>query len=400
MPDMIDNAAKNITLAEKALAAPLSPSILILTASIGSGHVKAAEAVARELLRLCPGSRISIVDFTRWGTSWANAFMKDVYLLMLRFVPNLYNLMYRFSGGRYGGLSIQSLISLLTQPDIKAMLKKYKPDMIVSTHPFPAGAVSWYRSEKKRGGFGASTVITDYSIHQMWIYPHIDKYFVARETMKTDLIAAGLSPEQVHVTGIPIAVSEDTRTKEEIAAGFHVDISRPVVLLMGGGLGLGGVIEVLHELERVPEPLELLVVAGKNEDLLQSAKEAALKSHHRIKVWGYTDRVHDLMRISTVLVSKPGALTITEALALRLPMVLHSPIPGPETENAVYIARRGAAIWVGKGKTTGSAVAEAVTSPEKLREMQEAAAKLAKPSAAEDIARVLLEELRESCNIG
>ena len=396
MPVVENNEIVPVESAAGSLTVSSSPSILILTASIGSGHVKAAEAVARELIRLCPGAKISTVDFTRWGTSWANALMKNVYLLMLRFVPNLYNLMYRFSGGRYGGLSIQSLISLLTQPDINALLKKYQPDMIVSTHPFPAGAVSWYRSEEKRGGFGAATVITDYSIHQMWIYQHIDKYFVARETMKTDLIAAGLSQDQVHVTGIPISVSDDTRTREEIAAGFHVDISRPVVLIMGGGLGLGGVVDVIYELEKVSEPLELLVVAGKNEELLQSAKEAALKSHHRIKVWGYTDRVHDLMRISTVLVSKPGALTITEALALRLPMVLHSPIPGPETENAVYIARRGAAIWVGKGKTTGSAVVEAVTSPTLLREMQEAAAKLARPAAAENIARVILDEIKEA----
>ncbi|MDO4203818.1 MAG: glycosyltransferase [Selenomonadaceae bacterium] len=394
MPDSMNNDAVGIAAEAKDLTTTLSPSILILTASIGSGHVKAAEAVARELTRLCPSSRISIVDFTRWGTSWANAFMKNVYLLMLRFVPNLYNLMYRFSGGRYGGLSIQSLISVLTQPDIKALLKKYQPDVIVSTHPFPAGAVSWYRSDERRGGFSASTVITDYSIHQMWIYQHIDKYFVARETMKTDLIAAGLDPEQVYVTGIPISVSEDTRTREEIAAGFHVDISRPVVLLMGGGLGLGGVVEVLRELEKVPERLELLVVAGKNDELQHSAREIALKSHHGIKVWGYTDRVHDLMRISTLLVSKPGALTITEALALRLPMVLHSPIPGPETENAVYIARRGAAIWVGRDNTTGSAVAEAITSPDKLKAMQGAAAKLAKPAAAENIAGAILDELR------
>lgn len=379
----------------KSLIAPAAPSVLILTASIGSGHVKAAEAVARELVGLRPGLRVSIVDFSRWKISWANAFMKKVYLLMLQFVPNLYNLMYRFSGGRYGGLSIQSLISLLTQPDLKDLLKKYQPDMIVSTHPFPAGAVSWYRSGRREEDFSAATVITDYSIHQMWIYQHIDQYFVARETMKTDLIAAGLPPEQIFVTGIPIAVTEDSRSREEIAAAFDVDVTRPVILLMGGGLGLGGVLEVLQELEKVAEPLELLVVAGKNEELLHSAREAAANSHHRIKAWGYTDRVQDLMRIATLLVSKPGALTITEALALRLPMVLHSPIPGPETENAVYIARRGAAMWVGKNRTTGSLVAEAVSSPEKLAAMREAAARLAKPEAAKNIAREILRKLEE-----
>lgn len=396
MPEACNSLPVAVSQANKSLISPSAPSVLLLTASIGSGHVKAAEAVARELVGLRPGLRVSIVDFSRWETSWANAFMKKVYLLMLRFVPNLYNLMYRFSGGRYGGLSIQSIISFLTQPDIKELLKKYQPDMIVSTHPFPAGAVSWYRSGGGGGDFGAATVITDYSIHQMWIYQHMDQYFVARETMKTDLIAAGLSPEQIFVTGIPIAVTEDSRDREEIAAALDVDLTRPVILLMGGGLGLGGVLEVLHELEKVSQPLELLVVAGKNEELLNSAREAAANSHHRIKAWGYTDRVHDLMRISTLLVSKPGALTITEALALRLPMVLHSPIPGPEAENAVYIARRGAAMWVSKDRTVGSMVAETVSSPRRLEAMREAAAKLARPEAAESIAREILRKLEEN----
>lgn len=396
MPNDCNALPVSIGQANASLISPSAPSVLILTASIGSGHVKAAEAVAGELVGLRPELRVSIVDFSRWETSWANAFMKKVYLLMLRFVPNLYNLMYRFSGGRYGGLSIQSLISFLTQPDIKKLLKKYQPDMIVSTHPFPAGAVSWHRSGGRGEGFGAATVITDYSIHQMWIYQHMDQYFVARETMKTDLIAAGLSPEQIFVTGIPIAVTEDSRDREDIAAALEVDLTRPVILLMGGGLGLGGILEVLCELEKVSQPLELLVVAGKNEELFNLARKAAANSRHRIKAWGYTDRVHDLMRISTLLVSKPGALTITEALALRLPMVLHSPIPGPEAENAVFIARRGAAMWVSKDRTVGSMVAEAVSSPKRLEAMQEAAAKLAKPDAAANIAREILRKLEEN----
>ena len=181
-------------------------SFLIIAASIGSGHIKAAEAVSDELRIKYPDASIEIVDFTEWKISWATAFMKACYLFMLKFIPNLYELMYRFTGGKAGGLSVQSLISAITSADIASLVKKYKPDAIVCTHPFPAGAASW-RKERHPEEFLFSTVITDYSVHQMWIYTNADCYFVAREAMKTDLISAGLPADNVWVTGIPVKAS-------------------------------------------------------------------------------------------------------------------------------------------------------------------------------------------------
>ena len=176
---------------------------LIIAASIGSGHIKAAEAVGDALKTKYPDAQIQTEDFTMWRISWATAFMKACYLFMLRFIPNLYELMYRFTGGKAGGLSVQSLISAFTARDIAALVKKHRPEAVICTHPFPAGAASW-RKKRHPDEFLYSTVITDYSVHQMWIYPNVDCYFVAREEMKTDLIAAGLPAEKIFVTGIPV----------------------------------------------------------------------------------------------------------------------------------------------------------------------------------------------------
>ncbi len=359
---------------------------LIIAASIGSGHIKAAEAVADALKIKYPDAQIDTEDFTMWRVSWATAFMKACYLFMLRFIPNLYELMYRFTGGRSGGLSVQSLISAFTARDIAALVKKYRPEAIVCTHPFPAGAASW-RKKRHPDEFLYATVITDYSVHQMWIYPNVDCYFVAREEMKTDLIAAGLPPEKVYVTGIPVTSKFHQREdRETIAENLGLSLEQKTVLLMGGGLGIGGLDAALHALECVTSPIQILVVAGKNKELRQRVEKLAETSRHAIRVWGYSKRVREFMAVSDFIITKPGALTISEALAAELPMILHDPIPGPETENAVYIARKGAAIWANSEEKLMQGVARLLLSEETLSEMRAAAHEMKKPYAARDIA--------------
>lgn len=367
-------------------------SFLIIAASIGSGHIKAAEAIAEALKNKYPDSRIEIVDFTEWHISGATAFMKKAYLAMLRVVPNLYEVMYKFTGGRAGGISVQNLISAVTRRNVEALVKKFKPDAVICTHPFPAGATAWYK-ETRKTNFLFGVMITDYSVHQMWIYQGVDCYFVARESMKNDLIAAGLFAEQIHVTGIPIAGKFlRLEPKYLILKRFSLTDTMPVILMMGGGLGLGGVEMALEKLERVEKRLQILVIAGKNEELKQSVDEKVSISHHKIFSWGYCSEVAELMSVADLLITKPGALTITEALVSELPMLLHDPIPGPETDNAVYAARRGAAVWVRSEARLAAVVNELLTEPARLFTMKEMARSFKRPNAAHDIAEKIAAE--------
>ncbi len=366
---------------------------LIIAASIGSGHMKAAEALADELKIKSPQARIHVVDFTEWRISAITALMKAGYLGILRFIPNLYDLMYRFTGGKAGGLSVQSLISAVISLDFSALLQKYRPDMVICTHPFPAGAASW-RKRYHPEEYLFATVITDYSVHQMWINPNPDLYFVARESMKTDLIAAGLSPERVFVTGIPVTSRfrrRENRTAVLESLGLSAEL--PVILLMGGGLGLGGVEFALGELEKLDRPFQLLVVAGRNEALRARVEKRAASFHHPLVVIGFSSRVAELMAASSFIITKPGALTISEALALELPMILHDPIPGPETQNAVYMARKGAAVWVNDETKLLPEALRLLSNPGVLEMMRGRAHELKRPYAARDIAQEILNTL-------
>lgn len=373
-------------------------SILIIAASIGSGHIKAAEAVSDELKIQYPDASIEIVDFTKWKISWATAFMKACYLFMLRFIPNLYDLMYRFTGGKSGGISVQSLISAITSADIASLVKKYQPDVILCTHPFPAGAASW-RKKRHPNEFLFSTVITDYSVHQMWIYTNVDCYFVAREAMKTDLITAGLPAENVWVTGIPVKAGfHQAADKAEVLSALGLEAGIPTVLIMGGGLGLGGMEYTLKTLGKIETKLQLIVIAGRNEELKRRMEESSKDCRHSVCVLGFTQRVRDYMMAADLLISKPGALTITEALSAELPMVLHEPIPGPETENAVYIARLGAAVWVNKEGRLEEELKNIFASQEKLTEMRKREHLIKRPLAAKEIAEILSRELENFIN--
>ena len=343
----------------------MGKSFLLVTASIGSGHEKAASAIAEGIKAYFPDARIDTVDFMRWDTSFINAFMKSCYLKMLALVPNLYEFMYRFTDGNRKGGFIQLLMAQAMSCSIKSLVRKYRP-----------------------------AVITDYSVHRMWICPNMDLYFVGCDFMKKQLIADGIREDTIHVTGIP--VSRDfyqawDKAACRQAAGLSQDL--PVVLLMGGGLGLGRIVAALEQLEELEPRLQLLVAAGRNHELKAQAERFGGTSHHCVHVYGFTDKVCQLMGAADILVTKPGALTLTEAMAMGLPMVLHEPIPGPETDNARYMSGCGAAVWLHAGDNLACVIRDLLSEQYALSDMAMAARRHARPGTVQDIARAIEELL-------
>ena len=178
--------------------------ILILTASIGSGHIKAAEAIETELRRLLPDAEITTVDFMARRISRIHWFMKEFYLAMLAFVPNLYDVFYKLSGGSSGGTLVQNAFAWIMMPVMKRLVRRYEPDLVLCTHPFPEGAASLLR-RRQRESYRLATVMTDYSLHQIWLYPAVDRYYMATEEMRMGMISHGFAVNTLEVPGIPVA---------------------------------------------------------------------------------------------------------------------------------------------------------------------------------------------------
>ena len=311
--------------------------ILILSASIGSGHTKAAEAVQLGIRNEELGIEAQIVDFTAKEISTLNWLTKKIYLSALKFIPDLYDRIYNFMGKRRAGILTRFLTSTSMYFTFAKLLNKFQPDVVICTHPFPEAAASLWKflHAKSARKFLLATILTDYSLHEIWIYSEVDIYFVATEEMKSELSAEVRPQAEIFATGIPIDLKFGSLQKKSTQEKF-------TVLIMGGGLGLGSIEETLQELEKISAQLKIIVVCGQNEKLLSRLKK--FQSKHQTIFLGNVDNVADLMAESDLLITKPGALTMTEAFAVGLPMILHAPIPGPEAKNAEYAIQHGAAI--------------------------------------------------------
>ena len=366
--------------------------ILILTASIGSGHTRAAEAI-RAALAAHPAAatmQVDVVDFMARDISIIHYLMKRIYLLMLRFVPDLYDVFFRVAGKNASGGVVRGAFAQVMVRTVGRVIRAYAPDLVIATHPFPEGAAALWRA-RHGASFTLAALLTDYALHAIWLVPGVDVYFVATEAMAEGMAARGFDTHMVHATGIPIARADYglERSAAQTRAGLTKDL--PTILLMGGGLGLGGMDRTLAALEQVKLRLSILVVAGRNAVLEEHARTVARTSRHVIRVFSYTDEIPTLMCAADLLITKPGGLTISEAFAAGLPLLLHDPIPGPETENAVYATRRGAAVWLHPGEAMAPEVEEILA--HHISEMRRAAHDCACADAAQHVAAILMEQL-------
>ncbi len=369
--------------------------ILIVSASVGSGHTQAARAVAAELKSRYPQLVINIADFMAGDNSYLNTLIKETYLKMVEFTPNMYDFLYRWTYNTQSGVKVQNLLAKIMKKSMLKLLRRYRPDMLICTHPFPCGAAAYL---KRRGllDIHLAGIITDFAVHSLWVYREVDSYFVAAENLKGELVAQGITPERIHVTGIPIhPVFSRPADRSRVIEEFQFDHNMPILLVMGGGLGLGGVRQALAGLNSISRPLQAVVVTGHNTALRRALKKPDFVFKHPMHVLGFTHQVRKLMGAASLLVTKPGALTLSEALAAELPMVLFEPIPGQEEENARYLSERGAARWVKQSDDLAAEVDGILADSKHMEEMKKAARAISNPFAAARVVDVLKERLTD-----
>jgi processive 1,2-diacylglycerol beta-glucosyltransferase len=373
-------------------------NVLIVTASVGAGHNQAAQAIGAELERRYPAARVVIADFMGEENSHLNALLKDTYLKMLSLSPQVYDLLYRWSQARQLP-GVQSLLARAMKRSMLRLYLRYRPDLLVFTHPFPCGAAAYLR---RTGKLDAPLVgvVTDFSAHPLWVYDEVDLYFVAARETRAELIEQGAAGERVFPTGIPIDAGFG-RLLDRYAATRRLGLSarQPTVLVMGGGLGIGPVAEAVRSLDAIGRGLQLVVVAGRNAGLRRRLQALARVSRQPVTVLGYTRRVRELMAAADLLITKPGALTVSEALSAGLPLVLVEPLPGQEEDNAAYLTAQGAAVLLPDAGKAGELVAGLLDRPAALEEMRRRARSLGQPWAASAAAGIIGRRLGATAGI-
>jgi processive 1,2-diacylglycerol beta-glucosyltransferase len=320
--------------------------ILILSGDYGDGHKQAARALCEASLISHPDTEMEIVDFMAWTHPHLHTASKYFYLQLVKNFPVFYGYLFQHTRNDTAMSYIFKKIRSFSLSRMVKLLEEVQPDIIVSTFPSAAAAMSILKA-KGLTTVPTVTILTDHTDHSYWLHPYTDQYLVGSEHVSQLLQREhGISESQISVTGIPIR-SHFSMEYDQMHLKEKHGLSKelPIVMVMGGGLGMIGkeFIQLLQS-NALPAPIQFVIVCGHNHKLRQRLHQQLTHSMHSIVLTGYIQHVHEIMAVSDLIVTKPGGLTISEALALELPMLLYKPLPGQEQDNAAFLLKAGAAL--------------------------------------------------------
>lgn len=383
--------------AVESLAQGAGPRIAILHATAGSGHRSAAVAIAHALSAREPAATVREVDALVFASRFYRTAYSEGYNAMAQRAPRLWGALYALwaqqrvhkSAGptreAFDRLALRSLVRVV---------ERERPDAIVCTHFLPVEALYPLRA-RGRLRVPLHVVITDFTAHRLWAYPHVDRYYVAAPEVAAELHAHGVPSDRIEVTGIPVDPRFSHSIGREAARErFGLPADAPVVLVMGGGSGVGPMTGLAERLAALPMAPHVVVVCGTNERLRLEVHDLAAETGGRVRAIGFTREVDAWLEAADVLVSKAGGLTCSEALIKRTPLVVFRPTPGQEVANARHLEAGGAAVHADSVDTVAATVSRWLSDSAARERVRENAGRLARPDAADTIAARVLEAIR------
>ena len=370
-----------------------SSRALVVSASIGSGHVAAGRAVAATLTQR--GATVEHVDLLDYTSAPFRRLYRQSYFDLVRTAPDLVDwLGKRLDVSREAKTRqarLRARLTRLISYHLPRQIDAFRPDLIVHTH-FLGGEIL---STRKRGqDVPQVEVITDFLVHGLWLHPIMRRYYVAHEELAVHLRAVGVAADKVRVTGIPIDVRfSDLPTRSAARAALGLDDDRDVLLIMAGGMEAKATVEMLRQLQSLRWPLTVVVVTGRSEALRHRLTDAVDGTDGlvRFRVLGYTHEVPTWMAAADLLAGKPGGLTTSEALAAGLPYAVVQPYPLQEEANANFLIEGGAGMRIDPLTIFGYKVQRYLESHERRAAMARAARALGRPRAADDVADDVIE---------
>jgi len=368
--------------------------VLILSASAGAGHLRAAQAIEKAFIQLGAAQELRNVDTLEYTSKLFHNLYSKAYIELASRVLEAYGWLYdHFDQPWHNDRLRRALERLNTKPFVK-MLEEYQPDMTVCTYYLPAQIISWLK-EKHHLHTPQAIVITDFDVHAMWLCGRYEHYFVALEETKAHLQELGVPADRVTVSGIPIdPVFGRGTNKTEVRLQLGLDPALPTILVSAGGFGMGPIESLAQSLIKMHNRVQVIAVCGTNEELKERldefSKALPASSPVHITTVGYTTNMDAYMSAADLVVGKPGGLTTSETLAKGVPFVTINPIQGQEERNADHLLEEGVAIRCNNLPVLAYKVDRLLDNPERLVSLQENARRLGKPHAACDIVKRLL----------
>lgn len=355
--------------------------ILIVYATAGAGHRKAAEAIYKEAQKR--NLQVTLVDILDFTSSLLKYIYSEGYIFLIKRFIFLWRIIFYLSDNLSGIFKIPSrLFNQCAYARYLRFLQKERFDLIISTH-FMATEITAYVKEKLNTKL--VNVVTDFCMHSLWFEKKADKYCVASDFVRDKLISFGVSDEKIVFTGIPIdEVFSTSFSRNETAAKLGVAADLFSLLIMTGEIGMGPIAKIIDMLKN---DVQILVVCGRNKKLYDELKKINAPN---LKIFGLVNNIHELMSVADVIITKPGGMTTSEALAKNLPMIFFAIIPGQESGNAKIIQGYGAGIIAKDAAKIEDAVLELKNSPQKLLSYKENTMRISHPDAAAKILDIAL----------
>jgi processive 1,2-diacylglycerol beta-glucosyltransferase len=374
----------------------MAANILVLSASVGAGHMRAAQAVELALRQTAPDANVHNVDLLTLTNAAFRRIYGKAYLDLVNLAPHvlgyIYDLMDKPRSPDSKRDKLRIAIEKLNLTKFTALMEEEGQwDVVVNTHFLPAELIA---SRRRKGKLSVPqiTVTTDFETHRLWVNQPCDRYTTATEEGAAYLKHWGVPGTDVSVTGIPIhPVFSETKDRADCLKRQGLIGDRPVILQLAGGFGVGPIARLFGGLLEVEQPLEIVVVAGRNEEVKRELEHVKVPPRHRAKILGFTDQIDELMCAADVVLSKPGGLTTSEVLARGAAMAIVNPIPGQESRNSDYLLENGAAIKINNVGTLPMKITQLLQNPDRLKSLKHNAKRIARPQAAFDVARIALE---------
>ncbi|MBE3143782.1 MAG: glycosyltransferase [Planctomycetes bacterium] len=368
--------------------------VLILSASAGAGHIRAAQAVEKAFLQLKAAKELRNIDTLDYTNKLFQNLYSKAYIELVDKAPAILGWLYDYFNEPWQNQHLHLAFDKLNVGPLIKLLTEFKPTLAVCTHYLPAEIISWLK-EKRRLRTRQAIIITDFDLHAMWLCRNYEHYFVALEETRLHLEALGISPEKITVSGIPIdPVFAEKKDKTEMRKKLGLDINLPAILISAGGFGVGPMEMLVRSLTKMHNKAQVIAICGKNEELKTSLKKlkSGLARNNTLKVFpvGFTTEMDEYMSAADLLLGKPGGLTTSEALAKSLPLVIVNPIRGQEERNSDHLLEEGAAIRCNNLPVLGYKIDSLLDNPQRLELMRKNVRRLARPNAALDIVKKLL----------
>lgn len=344
--------------------------ILILSAATGGGHLRASHAIEKYIMENSTGNEVVVVDALKSINAILDKTVCEGYHFLATKTPKVFGQLYRKTNEESLLSTLVTRFSNVFSQKLIPLMEQQNPDIIISTHPFATEMASHLKS----CGIVKVPLIclmTDYGPHRAWIADHVDAYIVSTKDMIPEMKIMGVKEELIYPFGIPVGdVFFVKGDKPALLKKFGMSTGTPTILIMAGSFGVTNIMNIYKDIIKIPADFQIILITGRNQKLFEAFTPVVERSPKKTKLVFFTDEVENYMHVSDLIITKPGGLTVSEALACNIPLAVFDAIPGQEEDNANFLLSHDMAVKLEKGVDPGETILALLEDTKKLERMR------------------------------